>query len=131
MPCGQTNMPAPKLRTSLPVESKRCTGFTLVPRQPGVVPGPQRSTAHTDLPSLSTATPFEPPHGRVSLPNFAQSRITLYGLAPELTGGIGRFCAVPEGSAAWPPMTATATITTAANEPFAKADIRMALLRIL
>ena len=76
MPCGHTNMPPPKLRTSLPDSSNRCTGFALVPRQPGAVPGEQRSVAHTDLPSLSMATPLDPPHGRFSMVSCAQSRMT-------------------------------------------------------
>src|SRR5206468_9695341 len=66
MPCGHTNMPPPKLLTSLPCSSNRWTGLALVPRQPGAVPGEQRSVAHTDLPSRSTATPFEPPQDRKS-----------------------------------------------------------------
>jgi hypothetical protein len=76
MPCGHTNMPAPKLRTSFPLSSNRCTGLALVPRQPGVVPGEQRSTAQTDLPSRSMATPFEPPHGRFSIVSCPQSWMT-------------------------------------------------------
>src|SRR5262249_40521154 len=63
MPCGHTNIPPPKLLISFPASSKRWIGFALVPRQPGVVPGEQRSVAHTDLPSRSMATPLEPPHG--------------------------------------------------------------------
>src|SRR4051812_41152921 len=115
MPCGHTNMPPPKLLISLPFSSKWWTGLTLVPRQPGVVPGPHRSVAHTVLPSLSTATPFEPPHGRFSLLICAQSRMTLYGLAPLFTAATPRFCGVPDGPpiCAW--LTPAAIAKTAAN----------------
>jgi hypothetical protein len=76
MPCGQTNIPPPKLLISFPDSSKWWTGFAWVPRQPGIVPGEQRSVAQTVLPSLSIATPFDPPHARFSIVNCAQSRIT-------------------------------------------------------
>src|SRR5215470_18679808 len=85
MPCGQTNMPPPKLLISFPVSSKRWTGFALVPRQPGAIPGEQRSVAQTDLPSRSMATPLDPPHGLFSNVSCAQSRMTRYGLDPLLT----------------------------------------------
>src|SRR4029079_731002 len=62
---------------------------------PGVVPGEQRSVAHTVLPSLSIATPFEPPHGRFSPVNCAQSRTTRYGLVPLFTGCTLSVCGVP------------------------------------
>ena len=39
-------------------------------------PGEQRSVAHTDLPSRSIATPFEPPQGRFSCVSCPQSRMT-------------------------------------------------------
>src|SRR4029450_11531696 len=56
IPCGQTNIPPPKLLISFPDSSKWWTGFALAPRQPGAVPGEHRSVAHTDLPSRSLAT---------------------------------------------------------------------------
>src|SRR6185436_14894802 len=86
IPWGHTNIPPPKLLISLPDSSNLWTGFALVPRQPGAVPGEHRSVAHTDLPSLSMATPLEPPHGRPSEFSCPQSRMTRYGLAPLLTG---------------------------------------------
>src|SRR5262249_47517651 len=73
IPCGQTNIPPPKLLISFPDWSKRWIGFALVPRQPGAIPGEQRSVAHTDLPSRSMATPLDPPHGLPSRVSCAQS----------------------------------------------------------
>src|SRR5262249_6271295 len=110
MPCGHTNMPPPKLLISLPVSSKWWTGFALVPRQPGAIPGEQRSVAHTDLPSLSMATPLEPPQGLFSRVSCAQSRMTRYGWAPPLTGAT---------SCAWaaPISKAIPTITAAVSQP--------------
>src|SRR6266446_3934980 len=79
MPCGQTNIAPPKLLISFPDSSNLWTGFALVPRQPGVVPGEHRSVAHTDLPSQSTATPLDAPR---HLPSglCVQFRITRYGV---------------------------------------------------
>src|SRR5580698_5541560 len=95
MPCGHTNIPPPKLLISFPESSNRWTGFTFVPRQPGVVPAEHRSVAHTDLPSRSMATPLEPPHGRASIVRYAQSLMTTYGLAPPFTGATLSVCEVP------------------------------------
>src|SRR5882762_11767345 len=86
MPGGQTNIAPPKLLISFPDSSNLWTGFALVPRQPGVVPGEHRSVAHTDLPSRSMATPLDPPHGLASIVSWPQSRMTRYGFAPVLTG---------------------------------------------
>src|SRR5450755_3476042 len=121
MPCGHTNIPPPKLLISLPDSSKWWTGFALLPRQPGAVPGEQRSVAHTDLPSRSMATPLDPPHGLSSRVSCAQSRITRYGLAPLLTGAT---------SCAWasPPPMAIHPTTAAVIQALEKADIDIAAL---
>src|ERR1051326_4481744 len=67
MPCGQANIPPPKLPISLPDESKWWIGFTLLPTQPGTGLDTHRSVAHTVLPSRSMATPLEPPHALPSM----------------------------------------------------------------
>src|SRR5262249_8634756 len=122
IPCGHTNMPPPKLLTSFPDGSNRWTGLALVPRQPGAVPGEQRSVAHTERPSRSIATPFDPPHGRFSTVSCPQSRMTRYGLAPLLTGATSCACAAG---------VATHTAAAAASQPRVKADIDIAPLLCL
>jgi len=69
-------MPAPKLFRRLPAASNFITGASFDPAQlsyaTGETPGgtsgfaPQRSATHTDMPSLSMATPFNAPHFRPS-----------------------------------------------------------------
>src|SRR5712691_4799144 len=78
-----------------PLASSLCTGAQLEPAQlsywtgdaPGGTSGfaPQRSTTHTDSPSLSMATPFNAPHflPSGSLPHGAVVR---YGLGRSLVG---------------------------------------------
>src|SRR5258708_5965443 len=85
-PCGHTYIPPPKLLLSFADRSHCWPGLAFVPRQPCAVPGEHRWVARPVLPSRSTATPFEPPHGLASIVSCAQSRMTLYGLAPLLTG---------------------------------------------
>src|SRR6516165_877544 len=62
MPCGKTNIPAPKLFTSLPLGSNSSTAgrseFTQFP--------PQRSKAQMRLPSRSGVTAMTPPQWRPS-----------------------------------------------------------------
>src|SRR6185436_14679761 len=101
MPCGNTIMPAPKLLTSLPVESNFRTGSNsdILPaaasQQELVDTGappcgfgrvPHRSPTHTDLPSLSMSTALVDPHSRPA-GSFAQPSIVLYGFGASLVGG--------------------------------------------
>src|SRR6476660_4578831 len=61
MPCGNTNMPAPKLASNVPDGSKCKIGgrFEFAQLEP-----PQRSNTQTLLPSGSTATAVVPPQER-------------------------------------------------------------------
>ncbi len=61
IPCGKTNMPAPKLASSLPDGSKCRIGDRFELEQ---VSPPQRSKTQTLLPSRSIATAVVPPHAR-------------------------------------------------------------------
>src|SRR4051812_35934702 len=109
MRCGNTNRPAPKLFTMLPSASSLCTGAQLEPAQlsywkadsPGGTSGfaPQRSTTHTERPSLSTATALSAPHLRPSgsLPHGAAVR---YGFGRSLTGLPSHFHALAHPSSA-------------------------------
>ena len=63
MPCGKITRPAPKLFTSLPVESNFNTGSSVDVRHEFV---PQRSPTHTLVPSLSISTELVEPHVRPS-----------------------------------------------------------------
>src|SRR4029077_18367910 len=80
-PCGSTNIPAPKLATSLPEASNLRIGARFDPSQANGSPGfrsdgsakvPQRSKTHTLVPSGSISTPAVEPQVRPS-GNFAQS----------------------------------------------------------
>src|SRR5881394_357536 len=107
--CGKMNRPAPKLFTMLPSLSSLCTGAQLEPAQlsywkghsPGGTSGfaPQRSTTHTERPSLSTATALSAPHLRPSgsLPQGAAVR---YGLGRLLVGSPSHFHAPAQLSSA-------------------------------
>src|SRR6185436_17022187 len=132
MPCGHTNIPPPKLRISLPEASKWCTGLALVPRHPGAVPGEQRSVAHTERPSRSIARPLEPPHGRCSEVNCAQSRTMWYGFVPLLTGGTLLVCGVPPRCACvrtrGPSRAADTTTTSPADQILATPEACMGAL---
>src|ERR1700692_2675557 len=86
-----------------------------------MIPGEQRSVAHTDLPSRSMATPLDPPHGRFSSVSWPQSRMTRYGLAPLLMGAMS-------GVWACPAALAIQNTTAAANQPLAKAEFDIAAL---
>src|ERR1043166_6930854 len=85
MPCGNANSPAPNWVTRLPLASNFMIGFSLEPTQP--LP-PQRSTAHTLLPSGAIATPAVEPHLRPS-GSLNQLAFASYGLGRSFTGAIG------------------------------------------
>ena len=63
MPCGHMMRPAPNCATTLPDGSSLTIGFTVEPAQELL---PQRSPAHSDLPSTSMATALTEPHERPS-----------------------------------------------------------------
>src|SRR5450631_225615 len=88
-------MPAPKLLSKAPAESNLSIGASDEPAQlsywKGEAPGgtsgfaPQRSTTHTDTPSLSMATPFNAPHFLPS-GSFPHGAVVWYGLGRSLVG---------------------------------------------
>src|SRR5262249_10527436 len=82
MPCGNTNMPSPKLFTSLPDASNLRTVGKFEPEQ---VFAPHLSATQMDLPSGSISTALVAPH---VLPSgiFAQFSTVSYGLGRSLTG---------------------------------------------
>src|SRR5262249_59078151 len=82
IPCGNTNIPAPKLFTSLPEASNLSTGSRVEPRQELA---PQRSATQTLAPSGSIQTPAVEPQ---VLPCgiFAQFSTERDGLGGELVG---------------------------------------------
>src|SRR5580765_2435809 len=92
--------PAPKLLRMLPCSSSLWTGAQLEPAQvsnwkadwPGGTSGlaPQRSTTQSDLPSLSTQTPFSAPHLK-SCGSFPQGAMVRYGFGRSLVGVASRF----------------------------------------
>ncbi len=84
MPCGKTNIPAPKLASSLPAGSKCRIGASFESAQ---LDEPQRSKTQTLLPSRSTATAVVPPHARPggSWPNEAPGP---NGLGRSVLGGV-------------------------------------------
>src|SRR3990167_6014904 len=113
-------MPPPKLAIRLPDSSNLLIGSALVPRHPGVIGPEQRSADHTDRPSRSTATPLVPPKGRPSGPS-PQLRMTRYGLAPLLTGGVS--CVKTAL-----PCSATHAAAGAAIQTFARRDADLSVL---
>src|SRR4051812_19053884 len=97
MPCGNANMPAPNCATRFPLASNFMIGFSLESTQP--LP-PQRSTAHTLLPSGAMATPAVEPHLRPS-GSLNQLAFASYGFGKSLTGAIGMApSAAPDTTAA-------------------------------
>src|SRR3954471_17953430 len=84
----------------LPCSSSLWTGAQLEPAQvsnwkadwPGGTSGlaPQRSTTQSDLPSLSTATPFSAPHLKPS-GSLPQGAMVLYGFGRSFVGVASRF----------------------------------------
>src|SRR5262245_4036732 len=88
MPCGKIKRPAPKLFTSLPVESN----FSTVGRS-DILPlarsrqlfTPQRSATQIDLPSLSMSTALVDPHVRPS-GSLKYSLTVAYGFGASLVG---------------------------------------------
>src|SRR5262249_21266003 len=82
MPCGNTNIPSPKLLTSLPDASNLRTVGRFDPTQ---VFAPHLSATQMDLPSGSISTALVAPH---VLPSgiFAQFSTVEYGLGRSLTG---------------------------------------------
>src|SRR5499426_1750106 len=82
MPCGNTNIPSPKLFTSLPDTSNLRTVGSFDPPQ---VFAPHLSATQMDLPSGSISTALVDPH---VLPSgiFAQFSIVRYGLGKSFTG---------------------------------------------
>src|SRR5258708_8814369 len=119
MPCGKISMPAPKLFTSLPVESNFSTDgrSDILPvvrsrhEFPVGVCGPHRSATQIDLPSLSTSTALVDPHVRPS-GSLAQPSMRGYGFGASLLGET-----IPPPPPLLPPLSATppapTTITTA------------------
>src|SRR5262245_45353357 len=91
MPCGNTNMPAPKLRTSLPDSSnfKTTSSGENVPAARSVrqLLAPQRSATQMDLPSLSMSTALVEPHARPS-GILAHPSMVWNGLGAVLVGSI-------------------------------------------
>src|SRR5690349_17499223 len=97
MPCGNANRPAPNCVTRLPLASNFMIGLSFEPTQP--LP-PQRSMAHTLLPSGAMATPAVEPHLRPS-GSLNQLASATYGLGRSLTGAIGMApSAAPDTAAA-------------------------------
>src|SRR5215510_7702948 len=82
IPCGKTNIPAPKLVIRFPDESNLSTAGRFEPPQ---VFAPHRSATQIDLPSGSISTALVDPH---VLPSgiFAQFSTVAYGLGRSLTG---------------------------------------------
>src|SRR5947207_5986709 len=93
MPCGKISRPAPKLFTSLPVESnfKTLGRSDILPvvrsrhELPVGVNGPQRSATQIDLPSLSTSTALVDPHVRPS-GSLAPPSMRCYGFGASVVG---------------------------------------------
>src|SRR5271169_1525606 len=83
-PCGNTNIPPPKLCTSFPEASNLSTGSRF---EPAHVLAPQRSATHTLVPSGSIQTPAVEPQVR-PCGIFAQFSMERYGLGSELVGAV-------------------------------------------
>src|SRR5580704_10830940 len=81
MPCGNANIPEPKLISSFPDASKCNTGGLSDLRQSP----PQRSKAQMLLPSIPGATAMTPPHGWLAgnSPNLMPGA---YGLGSSIDG---------------------------------------------
>src|SRR5262247_2099779 len=93
MPCGNTNIPSPKLFTSLPDTSNLRTVGSFDPAQEFA---PHLSATQMDLPSRSISTALVAPH---VLPSgiFAQFSTVAYGLGGSLTGWtLLCVCALPD-----------------------------------
>src|SRR5262245_43000690 len=84
MPCGNTNIPSPKLFTSLPDASNLRTVGKFDPAQ---VFAPHLSATQMDLPSRSISTALVAPHVR-PVGIFAQFSTVANGLGGALTGWI-------------------------------------------
>src|SRR5438093_8704569 len=84
MPCGETNMPAPKLFSSLPDESNSRMGSTVGESRHALLP-PHRSATQILLPSLSISTALSDPHIRPA-GSFAQFSTGRYGFGASLAG---------------------------------------------
>src|SRR5215475_643076 len=82
IPCGNTNIPAPKLFTRFPEASNLSTGSRFEPPQELA---PQRSATQTLAPSGSIHTPAVEPHVRPG-GIFAQFSTERYGSGSELVG---------------------------------------------
>src|SRR5665213_97340 len=104
MPCGNTNMPAPKLASSLPVGSKCRIGGRLESAQ---LSPPQRSNTQTLLPSRSTATAVVPPQVRPA-GSWPKDVAAPYGSGKLMLGG-ALLCACAGTDGAATPATAAAT----------------------
>src|SRR5437868_12932312 len=88
MPCGKIIRPAPKLFTSLPVESNFSTvgSSDILPvARSRQLFWPQRSATQIDLPSLSMSTALVDPHARPS-GSLKKSATVVYGLGRSLVG---------------------------------------------
>src|SRR5688500_12466290 len=125
MPCGNTNMPWPKLRTILPFGSNLktvCSGdISLVLTSKHEFTA-QRSATQMLLPSRSMSTALVDPHVRPS-GSLAQPSIVAYGFGRSLTTGADTHapvaaagCPPPAGGCAnTPPVHTPATATPAAT----------------
>src|SRR6476659_5214152 len=82
MPCGHRIWPAPNILRMLPFESNLMIGSTFDPAHELV---PQRSAAHTLLPSGSISTALTDPHLR-PLGSGPKLRTVSYGLGRKVTG---------------------------------------------
>src|SRR3954469_14158489 len=90
MPCGKISRPAPKLLTSLPVESNLSTvgrSDILPVARSAHLFAPQRSATQIDLPSLSMSTALVDPHVRPS-GSLKKSATVVYGLGRSLVGAV-------------------------------------------
>src|SRR5262245_1238028 len=81
-PCGNTNIPSPKLFNSLPDASNLSTTGRFDPTQEF---SPHLSATQMDFPSRSISTALVAPHFRPS-GIFAQFSTVAYGLGSSLTG---------------------------------------------